>query len=325
MLSVIIPFHNEQETIPELCAHLMPVLDALDEDAEVIAINDGSSDKSLALLLQERDKEDRIKVLSFSRNFGHQTAVSAGIYFAQGDKIIVMDGDLQDPPSLIPSLLEKHREGYDVVYAVRKRRKENIFLKMCYFVFYRLLSKLSSISIPLDTGDFCLMDRKVVNVLKAMPEKSRFIRGMRSWTGFKQIGLEYDRDERFAGEPTYNFRRLLNLALDGMISFSTKPLRVASIAGFVISGLSLLLILFMAIDYFVPISIFGMNVNDIPGRASFVSAILFVGGTQLIFLGLLGEYIGRIFNESKGRPQWVLEKAEGFTSEQLDNDAGWFQ
>jgi dolichol-phosphate mannosyltransferase len=252
-------------------------------------------------------------VLSFSRNFGHQTAISSGIHFSRGEVTIIMDGDLQDPPELIPQMLEKHNEGHEVVYAVRKNRKESMLLRGCYALFYRLLSSMSNIQIPLDAGDFCLMDQKVVRVIQSMPEQCRFVRGMRSWAGFRQVGLEYDRDARFAGKPTYALKSLIKLALDGMFSFSYVPLRFASVLGFLLSVLSMLVILFMVVDYFNPISIFGLQVNDIPGRASFISAILFVGGTQLMFMGLIGEYIGRIFDETKRRPHWVLKQALGIS------------
>lgn len=325
MISVVIPFHNETENIPELRRRIEEVLTPLDKSYEIIAVDDGSSDGTLAMLLDIRTENPNWKVLSFSRNFGHQTAVSAGIYYSQGEVTVVMDGDLQDPPELIPSMVEKWKEGFKVVYAVRQKRKESLLLRVCYAAFYRLLASMSNIKIPLDSGDFCLMDRAVVKVIQSMPEQCRFVRGMRSWAGFKQTGIEYERDARFAGEPTYTFRSLARLALDGMVSFSHAPLRLASWFGFVLSFLSLLFILFMIVDYFHPISIFGIYVNDIPGRASFISAILFVGGTQLMFLGVLGEYLGRVFDETKRRPHWVLDTAEGITSEKLNEGGGWFR
>lgn len=303
--SVIIPIYNEQEVIPELYGRLKNVLVGL-EDYEVIFVNDHSRDNSLRLLKDIHGQDNRYKVISFSRNFGHQIAVSAGLKFADGDTAIVMDGDLQDPPELIPEFLKKWQEGYEVVYAVRKKRKESFLLRIAYKIYYRILKKVAKINIPLDSGDFCLMDKRVVNLLNALPEKTRFVRGLRSWIGFRQIGLEYERDKRFAGKTKYNFTRLLKLATDGVISFSDAPLKIATILGFIISLLSISYGIYIFIDV-----IFHFD-RRIPGWSSVVVAITFLGGIELIVLGFIGEYLMRIFEEVKGRPLYIIDEVIGF-------------
>ena len=311
IISVTIPAFNEEQVLPELYRRLTAVLEELGESYEIILVNDGSDDKSLEIMKELHAKDARVKFIDFSRNFGHQIAVTAGMDYASGDVVIVMDADLQDPPEVIPKLIAKWKEGYDVVYAVRKKRKEGFVKRTCYFAFYRLLRKLSSTDIPLDSGDFSLIDRRVVKELQKMPEQNRFVRGLRTWVGFQQTSLEYERDTRFAGEPKYSFRKLVKLALDGIMSFSYLPLRVASYMGFIIAGISFL----GAISTF-----FQKLFTDttVPGYTTIVISILFIGGIQLIALGIIGEYIGKIYDEVKNRPLYIVKNAVGF--EEIDKN-----
>lgn len=303
--SIVIPIYNEEENLSELYSRLTAVMFSLQEPYEVILVDDGSRDNSLNIMREMHQRDERINIISLSRNFGHQIAISAGIEHASGKAVIVMDGDLQDPPEVLPQFIQKWKEGWDVVYAVRRKRKENLFKRTAYAIFYRLLKKISSIDIPLDSGDFSIMDRKIVDILKSIPERTRFVRGIRTWIGFKQMGLEYERDKRFAGEAKYNFKKLVKLALDGLISFSYVPLKLAVSFGFVISGVSFL----GAIA-----TLFQRLFTDttVPGYATTVISILFLGGIQLITIGILGEYIGRIYDEVKQRPLYIIQEIIGF-------------
>lgn len=307
MYSIVIPIYNEEETIPELVRRLTAVMDALSRPSEVIFVDDGSRDASFRLFHELHQRDRRFKVIRFSRNFGHQVAISAGIDHASGEAIMIMDGDLQDPPELLPEFLKKRDEGFDVVYAVRKKRKEPLFKKLAYFTFYRLLQRVAAIDIPLDAGDFSLIDKRVADALRAMPERHRFVRGIRSWTGFRQTGLEYERDRRFGGEVKYTTAKLLRLALDGMFSFSYVPLRLASYVGLGISLISFA----MALFYFLQKLFVGI---DTKGWASTIVIILFLGGVQLLTVGIIGEYIGRIYDEVKQRPLYVISERVGFES-----------
>lgn len=305
MYSIIIPIYNEQETVPELLRRLKAVLNGLDRPAEVLFIDDGSGDASFSLLADAYRSDPRFKVIRLSRNFGHQVAISAGIDYAAGEAILIMDGDLQDPPELLPELIAKWKEGHDVVFAVRRKRKEGLLKKLAYFTFYRLLQRVAAIDIPLDSGDFSLIDRRVADVLRSMPERRRFVRGIRSWAGFKQVGVEYERDRRFAGEAKYTPSKLSRLALDGIFSFSFAPLRLASYTGFTISVISFALALFYLLQkIFVGI--------DTKGWASTIVIILFLGGVQLLTIGIIGEYIGRVYDEVKQRPLYVVSDRLGF-------------
>lgn len=305
MYSIVIPIYNEQETIPELYRRLKAVIDTLDAPAEVILVDDGSSDGSFDMLKELHRQDPRVKALRFSRNFGHQTAISAGIDNAQGDAVILMDGDLQDPPEVLPLFIAKWKEKFDVVYAIRKNRKENIFKRAAYATFYRLLRKLSYLDIPLDSGDFCLMDKRVAETVRTLRERSRFVRGLRTWAGFRQTGLEYERDYRFAGEPKYTFSKLLKLAYDGLFSFSTVPLRLAVYTGFFFAALAFfggVLIIYRKL----------MHGIDVVGWASTIVVIIFLGGIILATLGIIGEYISRIYDEVKNRPLYVVQDKIGF-------------
>jgi dolichol-phosphate mannosyltransferase len=305
MYSIIIPIYNEQETLPELCRRLASVLNGLDRPVEVLLVDDGSSDASFSMLADMHRSDPRFKVIRLSRNFGHQVAISAGIDYSAGEAIMIMDGDLQDPPELLPEFLAKWKEGYDVVFAVRRKRKESFLKKLAYFTFYRLLQRIAAIDIPLDSGDFSLIDRRVADALRAMPERRRFVRGIRSWVGFRQVGVEYERGRRFAGEAKYTSSKLFRLALDGIFSFSFAPLRLASYTGFAISLISFALALFYLLQkIFVGI--------DTKGWASTIVIILFLGGVQLLTIGIIGEYIGRVYDEVKRRPLYVVSDWLGF-------------
>ena len=305
--SFIIPIYNEEENIGELYRRVRSVMDRLDESVELIFINDGSRDHSLKLIRELQEKDDRICYLSLGRNFGHQIAVTAGLNFARGQAVIILDADLQDPPELIPDLLEKWRQGYQVIYAQRtKRKKEGWFKRFTAYVFYRLLKQLADVDIPTDTGDFCLMDRRVVDLLNSMPEQNRYIRGLRSWVGFLQTAIQFERDPRFAGEVKYTFRKSFSLAINSLVSFSKVPLRLSTYLGLFsafLAALMALLVLYWRL--YQPHS-------TLTGFAAIMIAILFLGSVQLVCIGILGEYIGRIYEEVKGRPLYTLAEVSGF-------------
>ncbi|MDZ7267405.1 MAG: glycosyltransferase family 2 protein [candidate division KSB1 bacterium] len=303
--SIVLPVYNEEENLLQIYQRLTRVLSALGEPYEIIFVNDGSRDRSREILRSLHQQDARVKLVSFTRNFGHQTAVSAGLDFAAGDAVIVMDADLQDPPECLPQFIAKWQEGHDVVYAIRTKRKENIFKRAAYALFYRLIKRIADIDIPLDSGDFCIMDQKVVRVIRSLPERNRFVRGIRSWVGFRQTGLAYERDERYAGRTHYTLYKLLTLALDGFVSFSHAPLRMAAILGFLTSGLSFVMALVQLYRrLFVPSSY-------VPGFASIIITVLFLGGIQLITIGIIGEYLGRIFDEVKRRPLYLVDEVLG--------------
>lgn len=312
MISIIVPALNEEQTLQVLYDRVISSSKIWKDSWELIIVDDGSSDRTSEILVKLHEKDDRVRFISFSRNFGHQIAVTAGLQYAAGDAIIVMDADLQDPPEQIERLLTKWREGFHVVYAVRTKRKEIWFKRLAYFCFYRLIAWISTTKIPLDSGDFCLMDRVVVDCLNKMPERNRFVRGLRAWVGYSQIGIPIERNARFAGEVKYTFRKLLKLAFDGLINFSYRPLQTFTTFGTIVAGFSFLGILWNLIVYFFQIEINGLKVKDLPGYTSIILIVLFLGGVQLIGIGVLGEYIGRIFDEVKQRPQYIVKKEMGF-------------
>jgi glycosyltransferase involved in cell wall biosynthesis len=307
-LSVVIPIFNEEETLEVLYARLSKVLDGLGEDYEVIFVNDGSRDRSELLLRDIQKRNPRFKSIHFSRNFGHQTAITCGFDHAKGRAVVAMDGDLQDPPEVLPDLLVRWREGYDVVYAVRQKRKEGLLKRTAYKTFYWVLHKVSYLDIPLDSGDFSLIDRRVIDVLGSMPERNRFVRGLRTWAGFRQVGYEYAREARFAGQSKYSLGKLMKLAFDGLVSYSYVPLRLVSNVGLLVSMTAL-----AYMGYLLVARMFG----DMPiqGWTSTVVILLFLGGIQLLSLGVIGEYVGRIFEEVKHRPQYVVRDRVGFDGE----------
>jgi len=305
MYSTVIPIYNESEIIPELVRRMKAVIDGLDSPAEVILVDDGSSDSTFEILSAVHQKDSRFKTLRLSRNFGHQVAITAGIDNAHGDAVILMDGDLQDPPELLPELIAKWKEGYHVVYTYKRSRKEHFLKRMAFSSFYRLMHTFSQISIPMEAGNFSLMDRRVIQVIQHMPERNRLISGMRAWAGFKQTGVEFDREARYAGKPKMTLKRLVNLALDGLISFSNAPLRLSIYIGLVTAAIS-----FLIAAYVIYAKIF--TNQAILGWASTIVAITFIGGMVLLTLGVIGEYIGRIYDEVKQRPIYIIKDKVGF-------------
>jgi glycosyltransferase involved in cell wall biosynthesis len=309
MISIVIPLLNEQENISNLYSRLTSASKLWNEDYHIIFVDDGSTDKTEEMLKAICEKDERITCIKLSRNFGHQAAISSGIKYATGDAVVIMDGDLQDPPEELPRFLEKWREGYHVVYAVRTKRKEGFLKKIAYKLFYRILNAISNIEIPLDSGDFCIMDKRVVKVLNTeMLEHSRFVRGLRAYAGFKQIGVEYERAERAAGEVKYTFRKLVHLAIDGLLDFSTFPLRMATYLGFMIAVPSFIIGIFFIFQRIFKIHIFGYSPADTPGLASLAVGVFFLGGIIMVILGVIGEYIGRIYFEVKRRPFYIIDE-----------------
>ncbi|MER0440773.1 glycosyltransferase family 2 protein [Emticicia sp. W12TSBA100-4] len=309
MISIVIPIYNEEENLQNLYTRLTNAAPSWKEDYEIVLIDDGSRDSSLTMMRVMAEKDSHVRVIKLSRNFGHQPAISAGIQEAKGDAIIIMDGDLQDPPEELHRFLDKWREGYEVVYAVRTKRKEGFFKKLAYSSFYRIMAAISDIEIPLDSGDFCVMDRKVVNVLvHDMPEQIRFIRGMRAYAGFKQIGVTYERAERAAGEVKYTFKKLVQLALDGLFGFSSFPLRLSTYLGISIAIPSLIIGVFFLVHRLFGFKVFGHTPEETPGLASLAVGMFFLGGVMLTMLGIIGEYISRIYIEVKKRPFFVIDE-----------------
>ncbi len=306
LISVVVPCANEEEVLRETNRRLVAVLEGLSLNFELIYVDDGSTDSTPDLLRELQAHDDRVRVLRFSRNFGHQIAITAGLGHASGDAVVIIDADLQDPPEVISEFVGRWREGYDVVYGLRTERDgETAFKLWTAKAFYRFISRLSETSIPLDTGDFRLMDRRVTDALLRMPERDRFVRGMISWLGFSQMGVPYRRAPRLAGVTKFSLFKMVRFAMDGIVSFSTVPLRLATWTGFAASGLAILGILMALYERF-----FGIGL--VKGWTSTVIAVLFVGGVQLICLGIIGEYIGRIYGESKGRPLYVVRERIGF-------------
>lgn len=312
-ISFVCPMHNEEGCIEELYGRITALVKAMDCHFEIIAVNDHSTDDTLEKLKALHRQDPRVKILSLSRNFGHQLAVMAGLHRAGGDVVVVMDADLQDPPELVCRMMEKWREGYKVVYGVRRKRKESWVKRVCYASFYRLLQKLSPLPIPLDVGDFSLLDATVVKVLREMNEDRPFIRGLRTWVGFPQVGIAYDRPARHTGDTKYSYARLIRLALDGLLSFSDRILQLSIVTGFIISGLSITYGMYVVLmRILVSTKIIDPIQNVIPGWTTIVAGILFLVGLQFMFIGVIGEYIGRIFMQVKGRPLYVIAESIGF-------------
>ncbi|MDB5289185.1 MAG: hypothetical protein JWL69_426 [Phycisphaerales bacterium] len=319
LLSIVLPAYNEQEVLPKTYERFTAMgakLDALGLDYELVFVNDGSHDRTPDILNRFAADDPRIRAVHLTRNFGHQPAVSAGLTVARGDVVAVMDCDLQDPPEVLPDFLAKWREGYQVVYAVRHKRKEWFGKRFAYWAFYRLMAAISELKIPLDSGDFCLMDRRAVDLLNALPERQRFVRGLRTWIGLRQTGLAYERDARAAGVPQYTFTKLVKLAMDGLVSFSSEPLRLVTRLGFLSIICAFLLGLWVvgatAYEWH-----YGIHGRTQRGWASIACIVLFMGAVQMISLGIIGEYLSRIFAEVKGRPTFliadVIGAAEGDT------------
>lgn len=303
VFTIIAPIYNENPTIPELYRRTCEVMDSTDESWELIMVDDGSSDGSTGVIRELAEKDRRVRPVIFARNFGHQLAVTAGLDYSRGQAVVIIDSDLQDPPEVILEMIAKWREGYEVVYAVRAEREgESWFKLFTASLFYRLIYRITDVDIPMDTGDFRLLDRKAVEVLKRMRERHRFLRGMSVWIGFRQVGVTYDRAARFAGETKYPFKKMFKFALDAVTSFSYFPLQVATYFGFFLAGISLL-----AIPVVIATRLAGSQAFF--GQATTLIAVLFLGGVQLISLGILGEYIGRLYDEAKGRPLYIVREA----------------
>lgn len=303
--SVIIPMFNEEEVIAESYKRLTAVMQTLNEPYELLFVNDGSRDKTMEIMKDISAKDSNVKIVEFARNFGHQTAVTAGMHYCSGDAAIIIDADLQDPPEVIPQMIEKWKEGYQVVYGKRLKRKGETFFKLFTAkMFYKVINKLSGNMIPMDTGDFRLIDRCVIDVMNAMPEHNRFLRGMGSWVGFKQYPLEYLRDARWAGETKYPLKKMIKLAKDGIISFSNKPLEFISAIGVGFSGLAAAWLLVLLV-----LALCGV---DFGTWQLIVAFMMLFTGVLLFALGILGEYIGRIYDEAKGRPQYTVLNTYGF-------------
>ncbi len=300
--SIVVPVYNEEEVIHETYRRLTEVMRSTKEAYELLFVNDGSRDRTAEIIKEYSKQDPAVVLLDFARNFGHQIAITAGMDYARGEAVVVIDADLQDPPELILEMIEKWEQGFDVVYAKRTKRKgETYFKKQTAAMFYRFLRAMTDIDIPLDTGDFRLLDRKVCNQMNSIQEKNRFVRGLVSWVGFKQIAVEYERDERLAGESKYPLKKMLKLSMDGITSFSYKPLKLASYAGVTLSGIGfiyLLVVLYLKL----------FTESTITGWSSLIVIQLFFSGIILIILGMIGEYIGRIYDETKNRPLYIVRE-----------------
>lgn len=306
--SIVVPLFNESANVAPLLERIEAVAaSAPGTSYEIVLVNDGSTDGTLETIRAEMQRRSNIVLVNLSRNFGHQLAATAGMEIAAGDAVILMDGDLQDPPELIGAFLQKWREGYDVVYAVRRTRKgESRFKLWTARAFYRVIKRLTKVAIPLDTGDFRLMSRRTVEAVRRLPERHRFLRGMVSWVGYNQIALEYDRDVRHSGTTKYSLGKMMRFAIDGITSFSDVPLRFASYLGFIVSALAFLYAIIIVVDKSFRLHIAGYT----PGWASTIVAVTFLGGVQLMSLGILGEYLGRVYDEVKGRPLYLISDIE---------------
>lgn len=301
MYSVVAPVYNEEETLPHFYSRVVDVMEELNEPFELVLINDGSRDGSARVMSELHERDPRVRVVDFSRNFGHQIAISAGLDYARGQVVIIIDSDLQDPPEVIPRLIERWRQGAEVVYAQRaKRTGETRFKLVTASAFYRVIARITSVDIPRNTGDFRLLDRRVVDALVTMREHHRFMRGLSMWVGFRQEAVQYDRHERFAGSTKYPFHKMLRFSIDAITSFSHLPLQLATTFGFFLAGISLVGIV-VAI-------VLRVTTHAIVGQASTLIMVLFMGGIQLIFLGVIGEYLGRIYDEVRARPLYIVRR-----------------
>jgi dolichol-phosphate mannosyltransferase len=304
--SFVVPLYNEQETLPELARRLTAVLPDLDGDAEVILVDDGSSDRTHPIMWELHEADQRFKTVRLSRNFGHQVAITAGLDLAQGDAVVILDGDLQDPPEVVHQFVERWREGYEVVYGIRAdRAAEPFFKRIATGVFYRALRRLTALDIPVDVGDFRLVDRKALDAFRRLREHDRYVRGLFAWVGFAQIGVPYRRDSRYAGKTKYPFSKLVKLGADGVVGFSKVPLKLALTFGFIFSAASFVYGLSAIVKRI-------LGIGYVPGWASVVAVVTFIGGVQLLVMGMMGIYVGRIYDEVKQRPLYVVRDAQGF-------------
>jgi len=311
-ISVIVPCFNEEGVLPTFFERMAAAAAGWGMEVEILCVDDGSCDRTWELLKAQNQRDPRWRCLSFARNFGHQAAVSAGLYHATGDAAVVIDADLQDPPEEIARLLAKWREGFEVVFATRKSRKDALLKRIFAWGFYRVISRMALLPLPDDAGDFCLLDKKIVAVMNSLPERNRYLRGLRAWCGFRQTAIGFERGERAAGAPQYTFKKSLRLAMDGVFSFSTVPLRLATWLGLGVSACAFLGAIFTFCEkvFAEQFAKFGFTPGP-HGIPTLVISILFLGGVQLICLGILGEYIGRIYDEVKGRPMWIVRDSAG--------------
>ena len=317
-VSVVVPCFNEEAVLPELFARLSAAAATWGMDYEIICVDDGSRDKTWEVLKAQNAKDPRWRCLSFARNFGHQTAVSAGLFYATGDAAVVIDADLQDPPEEISRLLARWREGFEVVFATHKKRRDPLLKRIFAWGFYRLLEKMTPLPMARDAGDFCLLDKKVVTVMNALPERSRYLRGLRTWCGFRQTSMEFERAGRAAGEPQYTFKKSFKLAMDGLFSFSAMPLRLATYLGLWVSGFAFVGAVFTFLQKIFAEQFAKIGLSPGPhGIPTLVISTLFLGGVQLICLGILGEYLGRIYDEVKGRPHWIVQDHAGLDAKTI--------
>lgn len=312
-LSIIIPVYNSANIFPELYKRLTDVLEKSVPNFEIIAVLDGCKDQSFEVISKFCNVDKRVKLVELSRNFGHQAAVSAGLHAASGNLVIVMDDDLEDPPEVLPQLIAKLNEGFDVVYGIRRQRKRSLVHRLLYKIYYRLLNLLVDIKMPCDVGDFCVMKNKIVRIVNAMPERNMYLRGLRSWSGFKQTGVEYERKDRYANKPGYNIWKYFALAFDAIFSFSYKPLKIVTRIGFIVAFLSLV---FGARLLILKLS---GQVRDVPGWVSLMLAVIFFAGLQLISIGVIGEYIARIYDEVKQRPKYIINRIRNIGEEAENN------
>jgi dolichol-phosphate mannosyltransferase len=304
--SIVVPMYNEEEVIAETYKRLSEVMQRQPETYELVFVNDGSRDRTTSIVREIAARDSALRLIDFSRNFGHQVAISAGMDYAVGDAIVVIDADLQDPPEVILQMIDKWKEGYDVVYGKRLKRKgETFFKKITAKVFYRVLRSMTTVDMPVDAGDFRLIDRKVCDVLRSLKEKNRYVRGLVSWVGFKQASVEYVREERFAGETKYPLKKMIRFALDGITSFSNKPLKLATYLGMVVSAGSFVYLVLVILQ-----KLFTDNAQI--GWTSTVAIVLFFNGLMLMLMGVIGEYIGRIYEETKERPLYIVREASGY-------------
>lgn len=315
-LSIVVPCYNEEAVIETTYNRILDSLGrSKDMDLELVFVDDGSRDRTYSILKSKLGNTTKLRLVKLSRNFGHQIAVTAGLEHATGDVVAIMDADLQDPPEVVVRMIEEWRNGADVVYGIRAQRKESIPMKLAYWFYYRILQKIASIDIPLDSGDFCLMDRRVVDKLNELPENSRYIRGLRAWLGFRQKGIEYERSARNAGSSKYSFFDLVRLAMDGVINFSIFPLTLIAVLGLLTSIFSVIGALFFFVMWLTGFSLLGGSLKDTTGFTSIILALFIFGGVQLFSIGIIGQYLGRMYIEVKRRPAYIAEEVLGF-----DND-----
>ena len=317
MISIVVPAYNEQESIEELYRRVTGAAEQWGEDHELIVVDDGSKDGTLSILERLAGNDPRLKVVSLTRNFGHQAAVTAGLNHARGSIVCVLDADLQDPPEEVLPFINRVRDGMDVVYAIRRKRKEGVLKRASYFLYYRILRRVATLDIPLDAGDFCVMNAEVARAINSLPERNRFVRGLRTWVGFRQEGMAYERSARFAGEAKYTFFRLLRLAMDGIVNFSYRPLQLIMLLGMTAGFLAFALGVLVLVQYVGDYTIAGYNPRQARGWTSLALALLFSSAIQLFCLGILGEYLGRLFEEAKRRPVYLVRRRIGVDPPEL--------